>query len=400
MRVALPGEPVTDGAGNSPRSFEEWLETVAASEGVSEDEVIDRMMSSYWILHELTGLVEESSEQNGAGEGAIDTDSEPIRGKDATEAEDRDIAEAGFEQLLQVAKVLDQFSADQDDRDTATAHGSIERLDSEVTRLHDDIERLTTRIDGLIDGNRLGAQNPVDHQQPVVKEPAVTKDEFAEFAEHVEKLDDQLSSFESRYSDDQQRVNENFSDVEDILQYLIGQLDALDERLEDVATQVSTEESDTATRERLAEIKQLANKRGIRDARCERCDEPVDLVLLERAECPHCSHPFEDLKSQSIWFGLSESHTLTLASPESLRRTGDSIETSHPETRDRGTTTSDESIDSDTESETDIPATEDSPLVSDALLDELDGLSLRTDPADEEDDASTGLRDTVNSDEE
>lgn len=52
-----PDEPSSD-----PIQFEEWLELTAESRGVTEEEVLEQLISSYWTLNEMSEMIQGSEE--------------------------------------------------------------------------------------------------------------------------------------------------------------------------------------------------------------------------------------------------------------------------------------------------------------------------------------------------
>ena len=52
-----------------------------------------------------------------------------------------------------------------------------------------------------------------------------------------------------------------------------------------------------------AELKRVAAREGLREARCAGCGEDVDLALLPDAACPHCDARFDGLAVDSMFEG-------------------------------------------------------------------------------------------------
>ncbi|MFB6185878.1 MAG: hypothetical protein ABEI86_03305, partial [Halobacteriaceae archaeon] len=250
--------------------------------------------------------------------GIADSGTEPTSNTGSSDTEGSNLDKEELQGFLEFAEILDKVSAFEDSQKTKGSEESIDRLNSEIDRIRDDIERLTTRIDSIVDSNQvrsgISQKSAVSTMDTATGD--VSKEDVREISDRVEELSEQLSDLDSRQQDERRRVNENFGHIEDILQYLVGQVDALDERVDDATDKLATIGSEDIDREILAEIKRKANERDIDEATCEQCDDRVNLSLLERAECPKCGHPFDDLTSRESWFGLLTSHTLTLTSPE------------------------------------------------------------------------------------
>ena len=148
------------------------------------------------------------------------------------------------------------------------------------------------------------AKAPADHDHG----------EYAD-ADDLAALREDLESLEAT-------VDDGFENFEDVLEYLLEERAALEERSTVLATAVldlREHRDDAAERERRRaaadRLKLAANRLGIRTAVCDACDGAVDLALLTEPACPHCSTAITDVAEKTAFFG---SHTLVTGDPPAL----------------------------------------------------------------------------------
>lgn len=282
-------------------SFQEWLQSVAASEGVSREEVLDQMMSSYWILSELSEMMGEADHSESAG-GPTSIGQQPAPDQGQS---DSDQSEAGveteLEQIIKLANLLNESSGSSH----PPQQGSNPQLVGKLDQLHDDMDQLVTRINELAD----------DQHDPESGTPDDSA-QVEELADQVEELESEVSDLADTVGDNEERTDEKFDQVEDILEYLVGRVDEFDKRIDDLANEVTLLASDEQGENTLAELKREANRKEIRTATCEACESEVDIGLLEAATCPNCNTQFDRLETEHRLFGLQRSHVLRQAPSE------------------------------------------------------------------------------------
>lgn len=230
-------------------SSEEWVEAIAAAEEIPPEDVIERLVSSYWTLKEMNDLL--------GGSGA-DID---------FETDDTDFESSGT--------------------------GPSTEVDSPVA----DIEEIRERLDTL---------------EEIVEEGHETREaveiDLANLTQRVDALHEQLlerqSSLESRFDSE-------LENLETILEYLIDTTDDHDAELGSISSEYKTVRHRQAELDQLADLKRIASQQGIQSATCDHCGTTVDLGLLPSAECPLCDRRFVDIEPATGWFGLGSDILLT-----------------------------------------------------------------------------------------
>lgn len=285
-------------------SFQEWLQSVAASEGVSQEEVLDQMMSSYWILSELSEMMGET-DYGGTADGPNPTDQQAVSDQHEPDSDQTDAGvETDPEQIIKLANLLNEPS---DSTDTPQ-QGTDPQLVGKLDQLHDDVDRLVNRINRLADGQK-------DSESTI----AADGEEVEELADQVENLEATVTDLAQTVDANEERTEEKFIHVEDILEYLVGRVDEFDKRIDDLANEVTLLASDESSEKPVAELKREANRKEIRTATCEACDAGVDIGLLESVTCPNCNTQFDRLETKHRLFGLQRSHVLRRA-PSDLEK--------------------------------------------------------------------------------
>lgn len=235
---------------------DEWIDRIAESEGLNRDEVVEQLVSSYWTLKEMHGLMEHSEE-------GMDTEADPLP--------------------------LD-----------------IETLYSET--LSEELGEITSRLDRL--------ETELDERG--VK--------AGEIGTRVETLAQRLSSVEEKLGDRQNelqsRFDEEFANLETILDYLIEMTDDLESRLDQVVEEQAAERTHREEQERLVDLKRLASRLGVKSAKCEYCDERIEIALLPTPDCPQCDRRFTDIQPSQRWLGLG-TDVLKVTSEPYLDEKGD-----------------------------------------------------------------------------
>jgi rubrerythrin len=131
---------------------EEWVESIAATEGIPPEEVIERLVSSYWTLtemHDMLGGLDDGIE--------FDADIDPDGAEEATREEievlrerlDRLEADLGEEHEARVAVAADLTELTQ--QVDAVADRAADRHESLESRLDTELENLETILEHLLD---------------------------------------------------------------------------------------------------------------------------------------------------------------------------------------------------------------------------------------------------------
>lgn len=232
------------------RSPEEWadqLKSMAAAEGVTPEEAVERLISSYWTLTEIHQRLSESGGDVGL-----------------------------FDRSVDVAGVEDQAD--------------------ETTPTTEAIDELHGRLDDLEEKLRAERETRADMNEDI--EVLIGR---------LDAVDEQLRY---RQSSIESRLDEELEYLEDILGYLIDETETLDERVGSMEEALNTVR-DGEDHEGLTELKQTASQLGVRSGVCDNCETSVDIGVLPTAECPDCGERFVDIDPATGWFGLGTDTLVT-----------------------------------------------------------------------------------------
>lgn len=325
MENNSPGEDETV----SSDSFEEWLEHAADSKGVSKQDLMNQMLSSYWILDELTGLVGETRGPNRGGaehrspgptdsvvtsEAGNETASGPT-GEETAEADgsDDNSIEKNIEAIqASIRELIEDQSAVKREKkaDTeATDEEPPDPLDGGVVAVVSDLQRQVGRFESKLDDieDRQNAQfdrlsNELQLLLDRVSELELNREKFAEesdldaLADDVRNLDDRTRELQTQNHDFEAQIEREFDSIEGLFRRVLDALDDLDSELESTRESYRNElepikQRETA-RQRLEEFKNEALRREVRRGSCESCGQSVDIAMLESRSCPSCQTRF------------------------------------------------------------------------------------------------------------
>lgn len=355
-------QPADDTNDASPEVLEQWLEKAADSQGVSETEIINRMLSSYWIFQELSEMLSDSEGQNARsvipkGRENLNPDAEEIseREEQSSSSADGNGAEGKSNQdidenaLLKIIAELESLPSPaesvspQDSQETG--RGPDERMarSTEMYLLRDELNELKKKTSELsIALDQQDSRNTAELEQSregeIVSKLDAIKDtlddlsradssqkdrpeahtserieaferELAELAETVESEIEQLEASQAdleRWTDNEldgieQVFDELFERTDQLEQHIDDKLESVDQRIDDIEEYVDGQTQ-------LAELKREANDHGISTAVCEHCSERVDLGLLMDPNCPNCDRVISGINPAS-WIPFS-SNTL------------------------------------------------------------------------------------------
>jgi chromosome segregation ATPase len=140
------------------------------------------------------------------------------------------------------------------------------------------------------------ARAPADHDHPEL--------------ESVERIESDLEAIRATVEELETDLENGFQNYEDVLRYLKDateesqrHLDTLATAMLDLRSATKRVAAESAARVEADRLKATANKHGFRRADCEECDASVDISLLSKANCPHCSATFVDADPKDGFFG-------------------------------------------------------------------------------------------------
>ena len=271
-----------DDASVDSSEFLDWLDQMAEAEGVSREELIESLVSSYWTLDEMLSLMEQADP-------------------------DADLPDAGptghrhgprWKRLADVEQDLAGRIDDLDDR-LASLRSDLEG-GRDAALADDHHQELEARLDEL--ASRLDAMD-AESADDLGRASAV-----AEIADEVETLEASLSSRQDAL---EARIETEFGHLRTILEHLISTTDDLEDRTARLESTTDEEVREfLASVDRLADLKRTAAQLGVRTATCGYCEKKIDVALLPAPECPQCERRFVDIEPKRGWFG---SATLVVA---------------------------------------------------------------------------------------
>lgn len=213
--------------------------------------------------------------------------------------------------------VLDGDGTDVVDR-MAEIEASVQELDGRIDEKIEDVRDRVLQVKREADGKA-----PADHDHPEVDQRVDRlTDNVAAIGRDFVGVDDDLTRLEERVEAVDDRVSAGFSNYEEVLEYLVESTDELDRKLNALAREVvglreRTQRlaSTDAKRAAVDRLRDSASEHGITEARCEDCDETVHLGLLTSPNCPHCGTQFGEVEPKTGFFG---SHVLRTGSQPAL----------------------------------------------------------------------------------
>lgn len=315
--------------GSEFEAFEEWLEETAHREGSNPESVLNELMSTYWILKELTELTGETEYEDMI-------EGEPTPDEDAPDGDHRAIVE--------VIESIAKMNAGQGQADATTAPSSIDpgiiqliealrpkegRAQSEglshyrLERLRDEVEKLSRTLETVTDQTdeldetvdealarqerRLGRLK----QDVTALEAAI---EAGTESEAVEALEERVHQHETEVDERitvlDERFENAYASIKRILEHLLSSTEGNEQRIEAVVDVVEDELGDLSEAhrdyDRLAGLKRDANRQNIKAPTCDSCETTIDLSLLSEPYCPNCDRPIVGVDAEPKLFGQHE----------------------------------------------------------------------------------------------
>ena len=305
-------------------SFEEWLDQQAESQGISRQELFERLVSSYWTLNELVQLLDDSGNTTSLADVYPDDDPESPNGQGAGAAPTIGGSGHGSD---------DERRGDRDRQERRRRRREErDRKDAAVPELRTRIEELNDRIDDL--ESELGDERERGQSQDGLIEALADRlsgieadlsELESESASARESLSDDHTALERRLDDLEadlegrqkqlaseqdrlrSRLNSEFGEVETILRYLVSQTDDLDaglatveKRHDEALSQLQWERS--AMRSLLRE----ASAHDAHIGECEICGEDVNLDLLAEPYCSECGSLLTGIEERDKWLFFSD----------------------------------------------------------------------------------------------
>lgn len=300
-------------------SVEQWLEEIAQAEGLSREETLEDLVSSYWRLEEIFHLLQDTD---------IDLDRSPASPNKRDVVSERELEDLRS-QVERIARELEESEANASS--IAELQSAVNSLNSRLEQSEDQLSEMSSELSALLEGplaepedlldrlttlerrmNRVESQvSQVDERLEDLEESAVTHDQFEAYVREVSSTQDALRNEHRSLKD---LVRNEFGNIRTILTHLLESSGGNKERSRRANRKFEGDVQDHLEEEaKLASILRVANRDGIRTASCAHCDHSVDLSLLEAPACPNCERTFENLETSSRFLGLGRQNVLTLA---------------------------------------------------------------------------------------
>ena len=244
-----------------PPELREWVDERAAELELDRAAVLSRALTAYRHLVEGGDDIAAASEDASAG---------------LDEVEDR----------------LDEVDARVDDVET--------EFDDKIQDVRERVVQVKREAD---------EKAHADHSHPDIAESAQQAERAAaEAVDRVETVESDLAG--------------GFENFEDVLSYLTDETEDLDDKVDtlagavvDLRRRVAELEGESSVERAVADLRQEANRNGVRTAACEDCGSTVDVALLDEPACPDCQATFERVEPSRGFFG---SATLLVGSRPAL----------------------------------------------------------------------------------
>lgn len=186
-------------------------------------------------------------------------------------------------------------------------------LESKIRDVRDRVVQVKREADG---------KAPADHEHPELRSAVETGlDRAQQATERTTSIAETVETIESR-------LERGFENYEEILEYLVDRTDDLAEdasslkgATDAIVRHLQVLRTREQRRQRTDELKAVANRKGVTDARCESCDSDVTVALLTEPACPVCGADVAGVTPKQGFFG---SATLDTGTPPALEDPGDS----------------------------------------------------------------------------
>jgi predicted nucleic acid-binding Zn-ribbon protein len=317
----MPSDPESDAS--DLESFHRWLSSTAAAEGISEAQLVNELLSYYWIVNELSRSVEDAPDAHGFPPGSDELSLESLHGETGPEGPFSPQSGSGEPELADRsageepspgASPDDEPAGASDGGDggddlTGTTASTPAGVAEAVADLQDDIEALRDRQETALQSiretvadverrqDRLASRSAdEDTFEEVATIQAAVVDELTAIGDDIAAATDRQESLETSQERLEERIEAEFDDLEAILTHLLETVRELDSAVDDATDRhtgdIKMLKYQLQKHHHLEELKRGANLAGIERADCENCGQTVHLGLLESPFCPDCGEQF------------------------------------------------------------------------------------------------------------
>ncbi|MUW14252.1 hypothetical protein GJ633_05955 [Halorubrum sp. CBA1125] len=307
-------------------TFQEWVRYTADSRDIDEQELLNQLVSAFWVLDEMTDVVPAAETGTGSGRHRSGDES----GGDTRSGHGSD-SRNGSEAQSETSADADEFEPeptghDADRNPTETdSDAPVSTEDSvaaEIQALRNSLHTELNLMQTVTELRRQVSDLSIDVEQQRSRQDNFTdriSDDLTRLHSRVESIDSQTSerddALETRLADLEESIDEfesthrefetwidgEFDEIEGLFERLIDTTDRLDDRLADVESTLDTVAARDRRLDGLASLRQEAIDAGVSRGRCERCDTHVDLSMLTEPVCPGCNETFTGVDPVASW---------------------------------------------------------------------------------------------------
>ena len=326
--------------------FLEWAEEIAESEGVSTDEILDQVVSAYWVYTELQRTLNSvadtpSTDQSPRKQGTkmspdVNDDNveqqqpSPVgqresaspKSESESESESEDESKSGedrisesslssddgsrkmsgersegelWQRLYELSDKLDQNRRSQTER-WIRLRDRVESIEREVNMMENNKRRRGSDSSSENKTNMDNIQSDVDLLKQEIKQLKQSHEESIElrqeFKTRIEELEQSQETIQSRIDDEFDSIESAFETALTRQEKFETRRSQLTDQIEDNADTIDSMSED---RETLEAIRQTALEEGVENAKCDYCDENIKISMLASPECPFCETPLNDV---------------------------------------------------------------------------------------------------------
>jgi len=310
-------------------TFQQWVTHTANSRGVDEHELLNQLVSAFWVLDEMSDVAANVDE--GVSPDIDDAWSDRSRTTDqGADRGDETPSDARPNRDLDTAP--DPDAPDPDDRSDPKAAAAEPLADddpdseTDVSAEIDELRRsLRTEMDlirTVTDLRRQVSDLSLDVEQQRSRQEEFTdrlSDDITRLHQRIENIDAgseaadselegsvtdlrrSIGELESTHDEFESWVDDEFDEIEGLFDRLIETTQRLDARLDEVEETVDTVAEAEKTRADLSDLRREAHRSDVDSGRCESCDTHVDLSMLTEPACPSCEETFTGVAAGSSW---------------------------------------------------------------------------------------------------
>jgi len=262
-----------------PSGIEKWVADRTAETGDSRETVLARAVASYRLLTE--------------------------------DADENEALETTLSELEARIEALESDPAPESDR--------IEELEAE---LDDHVKDLRSRIVDVVKEARSRAPANHGHAELDDRLSALEGEVDTLGGESTEELRVSIDEVETELASLDEMIEDRLDAAEGDLDSATGSIETLETKADrlagaviDLRRRLKRVESHITHQTALAELLETAAREEIEKARCDNCNETVQLGLLVEPACPHCRSAFDGIEPGSMFF---KSAWLTIADRPAL----------------------------------------------------------------------------------